>query len=488
MIESRTLINDHAIPISMESGLMQNFALQRKKSVELRTEPLASRKLRLKNLREWILSNRVSIQEALFADFKKHHTEVDAIEIFPLLLEIKKALANLDSWASPKKVATPMTMLGTRSYILYEPRGVCLIIAPWNYPFLLCVNPLVSALAAGNTAFLKPSELTPFTSTIIGRMTREVFEPSIVSCYEGGAEMSQVLMQLPFDHIFFTGSPAVGKVVMKAAAEHLTSVTLELGGKSPAIVARDAHLTDAAERVAVSKFVNNGQTCIAPDYVLVHESIAEEYVQKLLEKTEQIFKGRNDTYEQSSSYCRIVNNHHFQRLDKIIKETIDEGARVRLGGVSDNSTRFIQPTVLTEVSLRSRVMHEEIFGPILPVLTFSTLEQAIQIVNEMPKPLALSIFSQSKAVQKRVIGETASGGACINDCGMQFFQHNLPFGGVNNSGLGKSHGYYGFLDFSNQKSVLKQKKGRTIFKMLYPPYTARSRKIMNWLFGFLRRF
>jgi aldehyde dehydrogenase (NAD+) len=319
-------------------------------------------------------------------------------------------------------------------------------------------------------------------------MTREVFEPSIVSCHEGGAGKSQELMRLPFDHIFFTGSPAVGKVVMKAAAENLTSVTLELGGKSPAIIARDANLSDAAERIAVAKFVNNGQTCIAPDYVLVHESIAEDYIKKLIEKTEELFKGNNPTYDQSSSYCRIVSDHHFQRLNKLMKEAIDEGVKVRLGGVSDPATRFIQPTILAGVSIASRIMCEEIFGPILPVVTFSTLEQAIQIVNERPKPLALCIFSRSSDVQKRVLNETTSGGASINDCGIHFFQYNLPFGGVNNSGMGKSHGYYGFLDFSNQKSVLKQKEGQTLVKMLYPPYTTRSGKIMNWLFRFLRRF
>jgi len=445
------------------------------------------RKVRLKKLRDWILLNRGAIQEAMYADFRKHPTEVDAIELFSVLSEIRNALTNLDNWVSPKSVGTPLAMAGTRSYIQCEPRGVCLIIAPWNYPFLLCVGPLISALAAGNAVIIKPSEQTPHVSASIMKMTLEVFEPTVVSCYEGGLEVSQLLLQLPFDHIFFTGSPDVGKVVMKAAAENLASVTLELGGKSPAIIASDARIDEAAERTAVSKFVNNGQTCIAPDYILVDETIADVYISKLIEKSKKLFTVDNKSFDQSGNYCRIVNDRKFQRLEKILKAAIDDGAKVRWGGTNDAATRFFHPTILSDVSLTSLVMREEIFGPVLPVITFRDIAEAIAIVNEQPKPLALYVFSQNARVQNLILVETSSGGVCINDCGIHFFQHNLPFGGVNNSGLGKSHGYYGFLEFSNQKSVVKQRNGLTSVMMLYPPYTNRSRKILDWLFRFLSR-
>lgn len=470
-----------------ESVLKENFLLLKEKSQSLRTEQTIARKARLKRLRDWILANRRAIQEAMYADFRKHPAEVDAIELFPVLSEIRKALTNLDDWVSPKWVATPLTMAGTRSYVKCEPRGLCLIIAPWNYPFLLCIGPLVSALAAGNTAIIKPSEKTPHVSSIVLKMARDIFEPSIVFCCEGGQEVSQQLLKLPFDHIFFTGSTAVGQIVMKAAAEHLTSVTLEMGGKSPAVVASDARIKEAAERTAVSKFVNNGQTCIAPDYVLVDESVAEDYIARLIESTRSLFMEDGKSFDQSSSYCRIVNTGQFERLDRMVKEAVGNGANVRMGGPSDPATCFFHPTILSNVGNASALMREEIFGPVLPVITFRHLSDAIAIINDHPKPLALYVFSQSTSVQEQVIAETSSGGVCINDCGIHFFQHNLPFGGVNHSGIGKSHGYHGFLEFSNQRSVVKQRNGLTSVKPLYPPYTKRSTKILDWLFRFLSR-
>ncbi len=471
---------------SFEAVLTKSFVSLKNKARELKTESSRSRIDRLKSLRNWILENRSSIQEATYADFRKHPLEVDAIELFPVLAEIRNAIVNLDHWMSPRKVATPITMLGTSSYIQCEPRGVCLIISPWNYPFLLCVGPLVSALAAGNAVVLKPSELTPHVSSLIMRMTREVFDPSIVECVEGGPSISQGLLKLAFDHIFFTGSLTVGKVVMKAAADNLASVTLELGGKCPSIIADDVNLIDTAERTAVSKFVNNGQTCIAPDYILIDEKIADKFITLLIEQTGRMFGNNDAAFDQSPHYCRIVNEHHFLRLNNLLTEAIEDGAKVSLGGKVDRSSRFIHPTILTQVSPSSRLMREEIFGPILPVLTFKSLDEAIAIVNAQPKPLALYIFSRLKKVQQRILRETSSGGACINDSGIHFFQHNLPFGGVNTSGIGKSHGYYGFLDFSNQKAVLKQRWGFTITKVFYPPYTGWSSKIMDWLFRLLK--
>lgn len=469
------------VAFSLESTLMKNFVLQKNKAQELKTEPSSKRKERLKTLRSWIHANRAVIRDAMYADFQKHPVEVDSIELFPVLSEIRNALVNLDSWVKPRKVDAPLTMIGSRSYIQYEPRGVCLIISPWNYPFLLCIAPLVSALAAGNTAILKPSELTPHVSSMISRMTQEVFDPSVVITYEGGAEISQQLLQLPFNHIFFTGSSSVGKKVMKAAAETLASITLELGGKSPSIVLSDASLKETTERIAVAKFVNNGQTCIAPDYVLVDESIADEFIDNLIDQTQKLFTENNEAFRQSPYYCRIVNDQHFTRLSNLLNEAKEEGAKVRFGGMVDQESRFIHPTILSHLSRSSRIMREEIFGPILPVIAYTKLDEAINFINEQPKPLALYIFSGSKKMQRKILMETSSGGACINDSGVHFFQHNLPFGGVNNSGIGKSHGYHGFLDFSNQKAVLKQRSGLTTVKAFYPPYTKRSEKIMDWL-------
>lgn len=469
----------------LEESWTKLFALQKSAVQQLRTEPIVNRKQRLKKLREWIHINRPSIHQAMHDDFRKHPVEVDGIEIFHVLSEIKNALTNLDSWTAHKKVDAPVTMLGTRSYIQYEPRGVCLIISPWNYPFSLCVGPLVSALAAGNSVILKPSEFTPNVSSVIKRMTEEVFEPSMVSAIEGGAEISQYLLTLPFNHIFFTGSPSVGKVVMHAAAENLASVTLELGGKSPSIITASANVSDAAERTAAAKFVNNGQTCVAPDYILIDKKIASQFTQALIHQTKKLFTENNEGFENSDHYCRIVNEKHFLRLNALLQDALDRGAKLVWGGEGSQKNRFIHPTILTDIPSSCRIMNEEIFGPILPIITYSDLNEAIAMVNEKPKPLGLYIFSGNRKEQRKILRETSSGGACVNDNSIQFLHHNLPFGGVNNSGIGKSHGYYGFLAFSNEKPVLIQRKGFTMIKVFYPPYTKRSVKLMEW---FLKLF
>jgi aldehyde dehydrogenase (NAD+) len=439
---------------------------------------------RLEDLRKWIHGNRKKIHEAMYQDFKKPSVEVDAIELYHVLSEIKHAISSLDSWARPKKIDAPITMLGTRSYIQYEPKGLCLIIAPWNYPFSLAIGPLVSALAAGNSVIIKPSEHTPHVSALIAKLARDVFNNEVVSVFEGDAAVAQTLLQLPFDHIFFTGSPAIGKVVMKAASEYLASVTLELGGKCPAIVTDHCNINDAAERIAVAKFVNNGQTCVAPDYVLVSEKVKDQLIAKLAERTQARFSYEGD-FHKSDSYCRIVNDSHFKRLKQLLDSAIQEGAKPALPPVIDERTRFMSPVILSDIMETSRLLEEEIFGPVLPVVSFKNLDQAIAFVNARPKPLATYIFSRSSKETSRVLKETSSGGACVNDSGIHFLHHHLPFGGVNTSGLGKSHGYYGFLAFSNEKPVLHQKSGFTTVRMFYPPYNNRSKKIMEW---FLKLF
>ena len=410
--------------------------------------------------------------------------ETDATEIFHVLNEIKVALQSLDRWTAPTKIDAPFFLPGTRAWVHYEPRGVCLIISPWNYPFSLATGPLVSALAAGNSVIIKPSEITPTVSALIKEMCDDIFDPRIVAVCEGGVAVSQALLALPFDHIFFTGSPTVGKVVMKAAAGHLASVTLELGGKSPAIVASDARLRDAAERIAVGKFLNNGQTCIAPDYILVEEKILEPFLDELIKQTSRLYAPDAD-FEKSADYGRIVNEAHFTRVNELIEDAVKRGAKVRWEGKRDKVSRFMHPVILTDIHLESRIMTEEIFGPVLPVLPYASVEEALKVVNERPKPLALYIFSSRKKVRERIIAETSAGTVCVNDCGVQFLHHDLPFGGINNSGIGKSHGHYGFLAFSNEKPVLKQRNGLTGVKAFYPPFTPRTKQLMDW---FLRLF
>lgn len=457
------------------------FLKQRERSAILRMEPVQKRKKRLNSLAHWIISNRERIKEAVHRDFKKPPLEVDITEIYPVLSEIRHTLRHLDDWAKPARIDAPLTYLGTRSFIQYEPKGVCLIIAPWNFPFNLCIGPLISCLAAGNTAVLKPSELTPSTSALLRDMAAEIFEESIVSVFEGGVEVSARLVSLPFDHIFFTGSPAVGKIVMKAAAENLTSVTLELGGKSPTIVDASADLKDAAKRIAFGKFVNNGQTCIAPDYLLVEEKIREPFIQELKKNVAALFGVGPTIDEHSPSYARIVNARNFERLNELLEDAVERGAKLEMSGPLNRESRFIHPVILSHVSPDSRILEEEIFGPLLPVLSFTSVEEVVRIINSKPKPLALYIFSNQRSFRQALLSQTSAGGVCINDCLMQFTHPNLPFGGVNNSGMGKSHGRFGFLAFSNEKPVLKQKGGFSSAYLLYPPYQPKLKRVVDIL-------
>lgn len=464
--------------------IVKTFRLQQEAVLTRRKENLEVRKERLESIRKWVKRNRTRIQEAAYADFKKNATEVDLIEVLHVLDEIKVAVNNLELWARPMKVDATLTMLGTRSEIRNEPKGVCLIIAPWNYPFSLTIGPLVSALAAGNTAILKPSEMTPNVAALIQQMIEELFRPDEVFVCVGGPDVSKYLLSLPFDHIFFTGSPAVGKEVMAAAARNLTSVTLELGGKSPTIVTRSANLRSAAERTALAKWINNGQTCIAPDYVLVESAVRDEFIREVSAAAKRLFAPDSE-FASSASYCRMVNSRHYGSVQELIADALQHGARIVSGGKSDAKDRFIEPVVMDNVPLESRMMQEEIFGPVLPICTFERLSEAIAVINGKPKPLALYIFSNKRSEQEEVLQSTSAGGTCINDAALHFMHHRLPFGGVNNSGIGKSHGKFGFEAFSNQKPVLRQRTGLTSARALYPPYTGFSRKIMDW---FLKLF
>ncbi|HWA32985.1 MAG TPA: aldehyde dehydrogenase family protein, partial [Cyclobacteriaceae bacterium] len=449
------------------------FKRQKDRAIALRSEPIHARLDRLRKLETWIRNNRELIKKAIHADFRKPLLEVDTSEIYPVLTEIRHTVKHLEEWSRPRKIDATLAYIGTRSEIRYEPKGVCLIIAPWNFPFNLCVGPLVSCLAAGNTAMVKPSEMTPHTSALLKEMMAALYDQDLVTVVEGGVETSQMLLTLPFDHIFFTGSPAVGKVVMKAAAANLASVTLELGGKSPTIIDESANLPDAAKRIAFGKFINNGQTCIAPDYVMVHQSVKEQFVSLLKTEIQLLFNEGKPIDEQSVHYARIVNAKHFQRLNGLLNDAVEQGAKPETLGIANASTNFFPPVLLTHVPASARIMDEEIFGPILPVLTFANSEEVIEQVNRRPKPLALYIFSSRKTFKEYILKNTSAGGVCINECILQFTHPNLPFGGVNNSGIGKSHGFFGFLAFSNEKPILRQKSGWSGPYLLHPPYTQR---------------
>lgn len=468
-------------PSPPQETLKTHFERLASRAQTLRTEPLAQRKLRLRKLDLWVHKHRERIKAAVHADYAKPLLEVDTTEIYPVLIELRHTLKHLDEWAAPVKVDATRSYIGTRSEIRTEPKGTCLIIAPWNFPFNLCIGPLVSCLAAGNNAVIKPSELTPNTSRLIREMVEEVFPNDIAVVVEGGVEISQRLLELPFDHIFFTGSTSVGKLVMQAAARHLSSVTLELGGKSPTVIDRSANLGDAAKRIAFGKFFNNGQTCIAPDYLLIDKTIEERFLALLKREVLTLFGNGQTVGENSGNYSRLATARQFRRVNDLLKDAVQRGAQVQPLGPVNESANFMAPVILQQVPKDARIWEEEIFGPVLPVETFEEAEDAVRIINSRPKPLALYVFSTRTSFQEQILRRTTSGSACINDCVVQFTHPNLPFGGVNQSGIGKSHGRHGFMAFSNERSVLRQKSGWAGPYLLYPPYTKGMKKVVDIL-------
>jgi len=418
---------------------------------------------------------RDKIREALYDDFKKPFLETDLTEVYSVVSEIKFARKHLKSWLKKQKVDTPFALIGSSSYYKYEPKGVCLIISPWNFPLNLTFGPLVSAIAAGNTVILKPSEMTPNISKVMAAIVKYLFDENEVALIEGDVEVSKELLKLPFNHIFFTGSPNVGKIIMKSAAENLTSVTLELGGKSPTIVDKSANIKAAAQKIAWGKFMNNGQICVSPDYLMVQEDVKEELVNELKRHINSFF---SDDASASDSYCRIVNQRHFKRLNDHLNNARDHNAAIEIGGKTNSEDNFIQPTVISNLPEEASLLQEEIFGPILPIKTYKTIDEAINYINSKEKPLVLYIYSNNKRQIQLVIDNTRAGSTCINNNVVQYSNHNLPFGGSNNSGIGKSHGFFGFQEFSNKRSVLKQHTKGSI-ELLFPPYNKFKQKIVD---------
>ncbi|WP_409251805.1 aldehyde dehydrogenase [Bacillus sp. SCS-153A] len=430
------------------AAVEEAVALQKKYYATGKTRPLEARKENLKKLADVLRKNESNILKALHLDLNKSEREAYTTEIGILLEEISYTLKNLDSWAKPKKVKTALTHIGSKGFRIPEPYGVTLIIAPWNYPIQLAISPLIGALAAGNTAIVKPSELTPHTSRILSDIVESHFSKELVYVVEGGIQTNQLLLDQAFDYIFFTGSVPVGKIVMEAASKRLIPVTLELGGKSPCIVHEDADLSLAAKRIAFGKLTNSGQTCIAPDYLFVHRSAEAEFI-KEYKKAVHEFYGKEPLH--SDQYGRIVNERHYNRL----KAYMNDG-KVIYGGGTDDRTLQIQPTLIKPHHTDVPVMTEEIFGPIFPVLTYERLEEVKTFITSRPKPLALYLFTGNENVEKDITDNLSYGGGCINDTLMHVATPHLPFGGVGESGIGSYHGESSFSTFSHYKSVLKQ--------------------------------
>jgi len=452
------------------------FAEQKCYALELRKSDYRQRLAVLARFEQAFNDAGDKIYAAAAADFGKPEAEVAMAEIMPVLGELKHVRKSLKGWMKPDSVWPTLTTFGTKSKIVKEPKGVTLVVSPWNYPFNLTFGPMIWSIAAGNTVIIKPSEMTPNMSKVISEIVSEAFRPEEVALFEGKADVASYLTSLPFDHIFFTGSPAVGKHVMAAAARNLTSVTLELGGKSPVIIDKSANIKKTVGSIAWGKFTNNGQTCIAPDYLYIHESIKDEVVAEMTACVEKQY-GLGSDARDNDDYCQVVNTAHHGRISALIKDAKANGGKVIIGGEMVKAGRFIAPTMIEGMSEDSAIMQEEIFGPVLPIITFSDLDEVVAYVNNKPKPLALYIYAQDDKAINKVLQETSAGDTCVNQTMMHFLHQNLPFGGVNNSGIGKSGGVWGFRAFTHERSVLEEKFSAA--SMLHPPYTPKVLKMIK---------
>lgn len=458
--------------------LLRVFKIQQPTALRLRNSTVGQRIAKLKKLRKSIENNKAHIIAAGAADFNKPAMELEITEILSVLMELEHTCKHLKTWLKPKKIKTTMMMLGTSSQVRYEPRGRCLIISPWNYPLTLTLGPLIPAIASGNTIIIKTSELTPNLSKIMVKIIRETFEENEVAIFEGDASVATNLLTLPFDHIFFTGSPAIGKVVMTAAAKNLTSVTLELGGKSPIIIDETADLDMAVKTLAWGKFLNCGQTCVAPDHLYIAENIKDKFISKFNQHISNIYgEGEN---VKNAQLARIVNERHTARIAHLLDDAKEKGAEVLYGGIVILEKCFISPTLLTNIPADAVIMQEEIFGPILPIIAFKNIQEVLDQINAAPKPLALYVWSKDKVRIEHVIQNTSAGGTCINHTMVHFLQNNLPFGGVNNSGIGNYHAEWGIKAFSHERAILKT--NMLLTHIFYPPYTKKTRWVLDFLF------
>lgn len=437
-----------------------------------KTKELGFRKQALKKLLQSIEKKEEKICDSLYADFKKPRFETIATETALVIKELKTAIKNLKKWSKPERVPSSILNFPSRDFIYSQPYGSVLIISPWNYPFQLAVSPLIGAIAAGNTAVLKPSEHTPNTNAILEEIIKKIFKSEYIEIFTGDNEVSKELLYHKWDYVFFTGSVQVGRIVARAIAEHLTPSTLELGGKNPTIVDETAKVKLAARRIAFGKFINAGQTCIAPDYVLVHEKIKDVFIQALKSEIRRFY---GSAPKNSKDFARIVNREHFDRLFALI-----DSEKVIIGGESDADDLYISPTVILNPSLSSEVMQDEIFGPVLPLLVYQTESDIDVVLKKFPNPLSVYIFSSRKKFAEKMIQKHSFGGGTINDTLVHFINDKLPFGGVGNSGMGAYHGKFSFDTFSHKKSITKRATWLDL-PLRYAPYKGK----IKWLKKFI---
>ena len=431
----------------------------------------------IKKLLDTINREEKAIEQALYQDFHKSGIETAITEILVVQLELKHIAKKLRGWMKDKNVRRSLVMPNVSAYLHYEPKGNALIITPWNYPFQLPLVHLAACIAAGNTAILKLSEFSPNSNQVLKKIIAEVFPTDHIAVIEGAVEETTHLLNLRFDHIHFTGSSKVGKIVMEAASKHLTDITLELGGKSPAIIDKNVNLRQVVKNLIWAKFVNAGQTCIAPDYILAHRHQKQQLEEIFKAEIEEAFG--KDGFN-SPDYARIINEKQFERLNQALDSAKQLGANIIAGGKTDGKTKYIAPTVVSNVAANNPLMTDEIFGPILPIVYYAQIQEAIDFINAKEKPLALYVFSKDSNFNKHLIRNTSAGSTCINDAVIQIMQPNLPFGGVNNSGLGQSTGWYGFKAFSHERAVADVKI-LPLSSMFWYPYTEKTSRMLQWI-------
>ncbi len=434
------------------------------------TKDVSFRIAQLKKLKRLLKTNEQLLYNAIQEDFGKSEFETYVSELSQIYHELNLFIKKTKKWSKPRRVPSGLANFPAKSFIMPEPLGVTLVIGAWNYPYLLSLVPAITALAAGNTVFLKPSELPAKTSKVMAKIINRNFSDEYFHVVEGGVKETTALLENRFDKIFFTGSTTVGKIIYKAAAKHLTPVTLELGGKSPAFVLADTDIRMSAKRMVWSKFLNSGQTCVAPDYIFVHQSIEQKFLKALQEEIE----ARYTPTGIGENLSQIINSKNFNRLSSLI-----DNDKIFCGGATDAEKRFISPTVLHNISLDDEIMKDEIFGPILPVLSFSEINEAIEYVKHQPKPLACYVYSKNKKQIQKILKEVSFGGGCINDGVMHLSNNNLPFGGVGASGLGNYHGKFGFDAFSHKKGVL-HKPFWLELPIKYTPHSTFKQKLIQW--------
>lgn len=459
------------------------FESQARRALDWRDSSCAERKARVLRLRDAVLAHEEQINVACKVDLGRSDVETRLSETMVIVAECNHALRHLQSWMRPRRIGSNLMFLGTRARVHAVPKGVALIVGPWNVPFNSIFGPLVSALAAGNTAILRPSELSPASSALIREIVEKTFPEGEVAVFEGDAEVAQGLLELPFNHVFFTGSPMVGRSVMEAAAKVHASVTLELGGKSPVVIDQSANMAKTAASIAYGKFQNAGQACIAPDYILIQESKKDAFITAMQEVLSGWYGQTDDERRQTPDFGRIINDRHFHRIRDLLTDAIDKGASVVCGGETDATNRYIAPTLLTDCADGSMILQEEIFGPVLPIITYQELDEAIAYINAREHPLAAYIYSNTKADIQHFRSKTISGDLGVNMCLMHFAHTKLPFGGVGTSGFGKAHAHWGFQAFSHERTELRNLFAN--FSLIAPPYGNRVRWLSRMILKFL---